>query len=290
MVKRGIFSMAMVSASLLMVPSLSHAQQIETGGKLLLTRGISTFEGSGGGGLTPWALITGNETNRGIGGSAHYTHVMLSDYQLRTYGAAAGFYDRFELSYTRQDFDTQDIGTALGLGEGYTFSVDVVGAKVRLAGNAVLDQDTWMPQVALGVQYKKSNRGDLVAALGATNDEGVDVYVSATKLILSQSLLVNATLRYTKAHQTGILGFGDKASLQPEFSVGYLVTKRLLVGAEYRFKPNKLAFAKEDDWMDIFAAYAINPYATVTLAYGMVGDVATIANQKGLYATVQLGF
>ena len=42
---------------------------IETGGKLRLTRGISTIEGQGGGGLTPWALITGDETDRGIGGT-----------------------------------------------------------------------------------------------------------------------------------------------------------------------------------------------------------------------------
>ena len=58
----------------------------ETGGKLLLTRGISTFEGSGGGALTPWALITGNGTDRGVGATAHYTYVKLRDFDLQTFG------------------------------------------------------------------------------------------------------------------------------------------------------------------------------------------------------------
>ena len=87
-------------------PGLAAAQgldlDIETGGKLLLTRGITNVGGAAGGGITPWAVIAGNETDRGIGGTAHYTRVDLPDYTFEAYGAAAGFYNRFEVSYTRQ--------------------------------------------------------------------------------------------------------------------------------------------------------------------------------------------
>ncbi len=272
--------------------SVAAAQSVETGGKLLLTRGISTVEGAGGGGLVPWALITGNSTERGIGATAHYTYVTLSDFDVESIGAAIGLYDRVEFSYSRMTLDTRDAGGALGLGQGFGIAQDVWGAKLRLAGDAVYAQDRWMPQVAVGAQFKRSNREDLVRGLGADDHEGVDVYASATKLFLAQSLLGNATLRYTSANQTGLLGFapsGD-ASLQPEFSLGYLLSRRLIVGGEYRFKPDNLAFAQEDDYFDFFGAYTVNHNLTLTAGYADLGSVATFGGQRGLYLSAQIGF
>lgn len=43
----------------------ASAADLRPGGKLLLTRGVTQAEGAGGGGLAPWALITGNETRDG---------------------------------------------------------------------------------------------------------------------------------------------------------------------------------------------------------------------------------
>jgi len=40
------------------------------GDRLLATGGVSQIEGAGGGGLTPWALITGYGTDAQIGGTA----------------------------------------------------------------------------------------------------------------------------------------------------------------------------------------------------------------------------
>ncbi len=266
------------------------AQTLEPGGKLLLTRGISSLEGAGGGALTPWALITGNETDRGIGASAHYSYAALEDFDVTSLGGALGLYDRFEVSYSRMTFDTREAGAALGLGEGFEFAQDIWGAKLRVAGDAVYGQDTWMPQVAVGAEFKSSNRDGLVQALGADDDTGVDVYASATKIFLSESLLANATLRYTKAHQTGLLGFGEDASLQPEFSLGYMLSRRLIIGGEYRFKPDDLAFATEDDFFDIFGAYAAGPNLTLTAGYADLGSVALFDKQRGLYLSAQIGF
>lgn len=262
----------------------------EAGGKLLLTRGISNLEGAGGGALTPWALITGNETERGIGATAHYSYVTLEDFDITSYGGAVGFYDRFEVSYSQMAFDTREAGAALGLGEGFEFKQDIWGAKLRLAGDAVYGQDTWLPQIAVGAEFKQSNQEALVGALGADDHEGVDVYASATKLFLAESLLANATLRYTKAHQTGLLGFGDEGSVQPEFSLGYMLSRRLVIGGEYRFKPDELAFATEDDFFDFFGAYAVNENLTLTAGYADLGSVALFDKQRGLYLSAQIGF
>lgn len=285
---------ALVLAGLAGPSALANGWSDEWGGKLLLTRGISTVEGAGGGGLASWALITGNETERGIGGTAHASWVELPDYSFSAQGVALGFYDRFELSYTRQAFDTEAVGAALGLGQGFTFEQDVFGAKLRLFGDAIYDQDSWLPQIAAGVQYKVNNQSAVLNAIGAQDDEGVDLYLAATKLYLDRSLLLNATVRATRANQLGILGFGgdlkDDYQWAGEFSAGYLVNRRLLIGAEYRFKPDNLGIAGEDDWLDVFAAWAVNEHLTLTAAYVDLGSIVTFEDQRGLYFSIQAGF
>ncbi|MBU4432819.1 MAG: DUF3034 family protein [Alphaproteobacteria bacterium] len=272
----------------------ASAAELQTGGKLLLTGGVSALEGGAGGGLATWGVIAGNETRDGIGGKVHATFIDVSDYTLRAYGGAVGFHDRVELSATRQDFDTGPTGAKLGLGKGFTFKQTILGAKLRVLGDAVYDQDRWLPQVAIGAQYKTNDQGDIVHAVGGQHDSGVDYYVAATKLLLNQSLVLSGAVRATKANQTGLLGFGgdksDRYKAQFEGSAGVLLSKRLVVGGEYRSKPSNLGFAKEDDWMDLFAAYAINKTVSVTAAYVDLGDIATFRNQRGLYVSLQAGF
>lgn len=289
--KAGMISLAL---GLAMTGSLAQAADRETSGKLLLTGGVTNIEGAGGGGLATWATITGYETVDEVGANAHATLVQLPDYQFRAGGVAVGVRDRVELSYTRQSFDTGDTGAKLGLGQGFTFNQDIVGAKVRVLGDAVYAQDSWVPQVAVGVQWKKNDKDAIIKAIGGKDDTGVDYYVAATKVLLNQSLVLDGTLRATKANQTGLLGFGgnknDDYELQFEASAGYLVSKRLLIGAEYRSKPDNLAGLKEDDWVDIFAAYAFSKNLSVTAAYADLGTIATFKDQRGLYLSIQAGF
>ena len=265
-----------------------------SGGKLLLTGGVSSLEGAGGGGLATWALTTGYGAEDGIGGNLHATYVSLPDYEIRSVGAAVGLWDRVELSIARQAFDTGGTGTLLGLGEGFTFTQAVVGVKVKLIGDAVYGQNSWMPQVAVGVQHKSNDQGAVISAVGGRDDEGTDVYIAATKLFLAESLLVNGTVRWTKANQTGLLGFGGDRNnaIEPQFegSVGYLLSRNLLVGAEYRTKPDNLGFAREDDAFDIYAAYAFNKNVSLTAAYVDLGSIATFEDQRGLYLSLQVGF
>jgi hypothetical protein len=261
--------------------------------KLLLTSGVTNIEGSAGGGLTPWAIIGGNGTKEQIGGTVFYTNVRANDYTLNSGGALVGLFDRVELSFAQQKFDTREVGEALGLGNGYKFTQKIYGVKVRVAGDAVLEQDSWLPQIAIGLQHKQNDRGDLLRALGIRRDKGTDVYVSATKLFLSSSILVNGTLRFTKANQTGILGFGtntkDKLKPHAEGSIAYLLRKDLAIGAEFRQKPDNLAF-KENNWYDIFIAYAPSKNISLTLAYVDLGNIVIKDKQKAPYLSVQVGF
>ena len=304
---------AMAALALACSTGLAHADT----GKLLLTGGVSTIAGSAGGGLTPWAVIGTNATEGEVGASAYLTHAATQDYALTGYGVAVGIHDRVELSLARQDFDASPSialnGIApFGITPGQHIKMDVVGVKVRVAGDAILDSDNWMPQIAVGLEHKRVHPGSLQPVLDflGTKTNGTDVYVSATKLLLDKGLLLNATLRSTNANQNGLLGFGAAApgkksrSLQPEFSVAYLLNKNLAVGAEYRFKPNNLqslgaaaglgAALREDDWKDIFIAWAPSKNLSLTLAWVDLGRIVPgITNgrkQTGYYLSAQVAF
>tara|TARA_R110000824_G_scaffold118960_14_gene272218 strand:+ start:355988 stop:356896 length:909 start_codon:yes stop_codon:yes gene_type:complete len=263
-------------------------------GRLLATSGVSQVEGAAGGGLASWAVISGYGTRDSVGGNLHGTYIGLPDFTLRSGGLSLGLFNRLELSYTRQAFDTNETGPKLGLPSNYVFSQHIFGAKLRLIGDLVYDQDSFLPQLSAGLQYKKNDRGNLVRALGAKSDHGTDFYLSATKLFLAQSLLVNATARATKANQFGLLGFGGdkKSSYSTEFegSLAYLLRRDLAIGVEYRTKPDNLSFAHEDDAWDIFAAWFINKNLSATVAYVDLGDIALQTKQRGLYLSLQTGF
>jgi hypothetical protein len=302
------FAITLLAASAALSCVGAHAET----GKLLLTGGVSSVDGAAGGGLTPWAVIGSNATDGETGFSAFVSNVGTKDYGLNIFGAAVGFNDRYEISIAQQDLNTRGTGTALGL-PGLHLKQTIVGAKLRVLGDAVLDSDTLMPQVAVGVQYKTLGSTGLdgtLAALGAKRS-GVDVYVSATKLFLGQGLLLNATLRATKANQNGLLGYGatlggdaNRYSLQPEFSVAYLLGKNIAVGAEYRFMRNKLEGAgraaglgnglRSEDWKDIFIAWAPTKNLSLTLAYVDLGVIvpATTSSRKqtGYYLSAQVAF
>ncbi|MBJ6121543.1 DUF3034 family protein [Sphingomonas mollis] len=280
-----LLSTAIVAA----FPAMAHERR--DGGKLLLTGGVSSVDGAAGGGLASWALIAGDETEDGRGGSAHATYVALPDFDLTSAGVAAGFSNRVEISYAYQRFDTRKAGAALGLGRGFTFGQHVIGAKLRLAGDAVWDQDRLMPQVAVGVQYHIAEKAPVLRAVGARESESADFYIAATKILLAQGMVVNGTVRFTNANQFGLLGFGGDRhrgrSAQFEGSAGKLLAANLLAGVEYRTKPDNLGFAQEDDSYDLFVAWAFHRHASLTAAYVDLGDIATVKRQRGLFLSLQ---
>ena len=264
----------------------------EYNAKLLLTNAVSAVDGASGGGISNWATIAGRQETRGVGVQAHVTAVLLPDFFYQSHGVALGIADRIELSYARQNFDTQDVGAALGIGQGYMLNQDVFGAKVRLFGDVVYG-NTMVPQVAVGAQYKRSLDGAVASAVGAAHDEGVDVTLSATKLLLSHSVLVNTTARLTKANQNGLLGFGsvldDSYAVQFEGAVAYQFSRRFVLGTEFRTKPDNLGLG-EGDWFDVFAAYAPSDNLTVTAAYADLGSIATFTGQRGAFLQAQVAF
>jgi hypothetical protein len=292
---------ALLLAALLALPACA-----QPGGKLLLTGGVSSIDGAAGGGLTPWALTGSYATAGEVGGTAFATRVSTGDYGLWTWGAALSVHDRLEFSLARQDFDTRDNLAPLGLA-GLHLKQDIVAAKLRVAGDAVLDSDTLMPQIAIGIEHKRTHAGalgpTLFGPLGA-KASGTDFYVSATKLLLAEGVLVNLTLRATKANQNGLLGFGGAHGrgmrLQPELSIAKLLSSQLAIGVEFRAKPDNLhdsvlgaGALAEDDWKDVFIAWAPSKRVSVTAAWVDLGRIAPAVQprrQTGAYLSAQFAF
>lgn len=282
-------------------PADPHRSFLSNGGRLLLTGGVSTIEGAGGGGIVPWALIGTYGTRNQVGASAFFTDVDTQDFTLRSYGAAFSFHNRIEVSVARQNFNLRKLGAGLGLGNNFNINQTIVGAKVRVYGDAVLDQDKLLPQLSVGLQYKINDDKTVVGGALGLKREGVDFYAAATKIILSQSVLLNATVRLTKANQFGILGFGglggkDQA-YKPQFegSAAYLLTRKLAIGGEFRTKSNRLQGAlggttfREENAYDFFVAYAPTRNVSITAAYARLGQIA-LARQNGAYVSLQVGF
>lgn len=251
-------------------------------GKLIGTAGLNQLEGTGGGGIVPWATLSGYDSQDETSASAFVTRVNLDDYRLTALGANLSLFDRVELSVARHTFDLTTLGGEI--------QQNVYGMKVRLYGDVVYSD---FPQLSVGVQHKRLQDSAVAYALGGADENGTDYYLAATKVHLGAAagfnLVWNVTARATKANQLGLLGFGsqsdDNYDLMFEGSVGVLFNRHLAAGVEYRQKPDNLGLG-EEDWWDVFITYIPSKSFNVTLAWAELGSIAGAPDQNGLYLSV----
>lgn len=267
----------------IMVLSFLTANALAGDGKLIGTAGLNQIEGSGGGGIVPWATLAGYDSQEQISVNAFTTQVDIDDYRLNVLGVSASFYDRVEVSVAQHRFDLKTLGGDI--------KQTVYGVKYRLYGDVVYS--TW-PQLSVGLQHKELDDGSIASAVGAANNSsGTDIYLAATKVHLGALAGFNTvwslTARATKANQLGLLGFGgmnkDSYQIMAEASVGVLFSRHLAVGVEYRQKPDNLGLG-EEDWYDLFVSYFPNKNLSLTLAWAELGSIAGAKDQQGLYLSL----
>ena len=264
------------------------------GSRLLATGGVPQLEGTAGGGLVPWAVLTGYGQDKEWGGEFSLMHARTDDFDMTVAAGSVAFNNRVELSAAAQLLDIDTLADAAGLPDN-TLSQLVLGAKVRLTGDLIYGK---LPQISAGVQYKRNLDFDVPALAGARDDDGFDFYASATKLWLGAlhgyPLLTNVTVRASRANQLGLLGFGGDQgdAWEPLFegSIGVLLRRDLLLGYEYRQKPDNLSFADEDDWQDVFLAWFPNKRFSIVGAWADLGSIGGMSDQKGFYVSVETSF
>jgi hypothetical protein len=298
----------------MMLAGTAHAQDeydmqdMMSGGRLLATGGVSTLEGAGGGGITPWALITGYGTDRQVGGSVFGTFADTPNLYATSGGVAIGLFNRVEFSYSRYSLNLGNaylpvVSQVLNHGNN-TLAENNEGIKVRLFGDAIYDE--YIPQVSAGVIFQQSQNKFLVNYIGAKST-GQTYYIAATKLLfdafLGRDVLLDGDLIETKANQLGLLGFGSSTDngYHAEFagSAAILINRGLAFGGEYRTMPRDLkSVGRASNYADVFVAYFPTKHFSVTAAYAFLGQVApavdnagsSTKNENGVYISGQLAF
>lgn len=273
----------LTTLTLLVVCSVSHAEN----GKLLATSGVGPIEGGGGGGLIPWAMLAGYTTQDEVGFNTTMSSANIKDYSLLSHGASVSFYDRAEISFSQLRFQNK-VG-------GVDIKQNVTGIKARLYGDALYGE--W-PQISAGIQHKTLLDTGVARSLGAQETSGTDLYLSTAKAWVNgpfnRTALLNVNLRYTKANQLGLLGYGTNDNNDAEFllemAVAVFINRRIAVGMEYRQKPDNINNVKEDDWKDVFIAYFPSKSLSLTFAYLQLGEIAGLKEQDGTYFSIQGAF
>ena len=267
---------------------LLTALSAQAGSRLTATGGAGSIEGRAGGGLIPWAVLTGTASDTETGAGVGMSHAWLDDYQLHTLSAAVTINNRLELSAARQILSLDTLGLD-------TLQLDIFGLKARLWGDLVYSR---MGQFSAGVQYKTLEDDALPLALGARHGHGVDAYLSHSRLWLGAAagynLLSSVSLRATRANQLGLLGFGGPQNndykVVWEGALALMPNAHWALGVEYRQKPDQLDGLPEDDARDIFVAWFPQKHVTATLAWLDMGRIAGLDRQQGMYAALQLAF
>ena len=260
---------------LISVPSMASS------GKLLATPGVSQIEGSGGGGIVPWAQLAGYASDDEFSVNGFCSRADVTDYTLDVCGAQLNLFNRVELSYAVQQFDVPALDTEI--------EQSITGAKIRLYGDIVYSK--W-PQLSLGIQHKSLDDGTVAKLVGAESTSGTDFYLAASKLhlgaIAGYNWFWNVTTRYSEANELGLLGYGgvnDGSKILLEGSTAIFLSRGVAVGVEYRQKSNNLNLG-EQDWKDVFVAWMPNKHISVTAAYLDLGRIAGVNDQTGWYLSV----
>ncbi len=270
--------------SLTLVLLLSCLNANATGSKILATGGASSIEGAAGGGIVPWAVINGYGSSDQWSVTGYASQVGVDDFTLNSAGIGLSYDNRYEVSFARQTLQLDTMGGEL--------KQQIIGVKYKVAGELLYSR---MPQISVGLQLKKHLDFTIPAAVGARDDQGTDLYVAASKVwldaIWGRNLLLNATLRATKGQQTGLLGFGtvdnNHYQVLGEFSAVLLLNPQWAVGAEFKQKPNQLAFAREDHWRDLFVAWFANKHLSLVAGHVDLGSIATFPRQTGYYLALE---
>jgi hypothetical protein len=184
----------------------------------------ATWEGPTGVFLNPLALTIGDGKQEV---SAHFLDLEPIG-SLTTFGYVYGLNKDIEVGYTR---------ASLSAGAPSTFSTDILHAKWI----ALPFKDQW-PQVAVGAIARSTHGGD------STDD----FYLVATKVFqTSTPIIASVDVRNTNAAWSGLLGRTDERDWLLGGFLGFQVSPKLIVGAEY--------YGQDESrpWRDIAVRYNV---------------------------------
>jgi len=266
---------------------------------------LMDFEGVGGGGILPGAyLVNPPQEGQWVGKPAITQWSAIGGgSDLLTQGFAFTLFNRLEVGYMFEHFDCSRIrddlrdesirSAALGLKE-MDGGEDTIYMHVFHIKALLFKESKLFPAFAIGAEFKfndtiddiNKNLGGALSTIGYDTDHGVDFDISISKTIpkfVPYPLMIHSNIRFTKAVQTGLLGFSD--DYKPNFEIGFDIIPQpnFMLGFEYRMKPDEYSSMasvlkdftfKEDDLWDIHFGYLFDKHLSLALAFASYGNVA----------------
>jgi len=254
---------------------------------------FNNLEGVGGVAFNPLAYPAGTsfspEEKKDLGNAAQYFgkprlgtwYVNLSDVDISWYsvGISETFLDRIELSYGYQNIGQQDAKT---------HEKHNLGAKLLLVPENFHNLN-FVPAISMGGIYKHTD-----TVIPGSKKEGWDAYLVATKLItqLPIPVLISGGGLFTTSYATGALGYDS--NYEPTFfgNVDFVLTDKIIVGAEYKQGAHFDSFKNADYW-EAHLAYTPNNHITLIGAYVDAGDheaTGEVGLGDGVVFSIQYAF
>ena len=257
-----------------------------------------SIEGYSGGTITPLAYLC-NSCNCGCGGkhltppSVSYTFVGMGSKRLHSVAVTQSFLNRFEFGYAMNQFHLgsfyDDLRKAGLKPERRDVMLHHFNFRAKLLEENSFDLP--LPAITAGLHVKYNNGidsidrrlGGALGSVGYDKHYGVDYTLTASKmfpkLACGRPVVVTGGVRFSKAAQLGLLGFGKTCRASFEGSVICLPTDWLVVGYEFRQKHNPYSqiaglLEDEDNWQAISASIIVNKHLTILTMAGLCGNVA----------------
>ena len=257
-----------------------------------------TIEGYSGGTITPLAYLC-NSCNCGCKGkhltppSVSYTFLGIGSKRMHTVAVTQSFLNRIEVGYAMNHFHLGSFYDDLRKAGLKPERRDVLLHHFNVRAK-ILEENSFglpLPAISAGVHLKYNNGikqinrrlGRALSAIGYDKHYGVDYTLTATKmfpkLACGRPIIVTAGVRFSKAAQLGLLGFGKTCRASFEGSVIYLPTDWLVLGYEFRQKHNPYGqipglVGDEDNWQALSASVVVNKHLTILGVAGLCGNIA----------------
>jgi hypothetical protein len=188
-----------------------------------------------------------------------------------------------KIEVSSHNVDLDELGSvstfnfATGLGKG----IELGFTRITSSVTGVNDQNLLLGKWQFAAEKKSTPAASLWAisrsVLGGSGS--TDYGLSLTKLVGSgkHPVLLDVGVRSTKALGLGLFGFGNDRKLKLEGSVAVFVTKRFVVGSEFKQQIGA------DTWKDIAFRYVVSDRLNIDAGIAALGP--DLDNQLALAAT-----
>ena len=263
-----------------------------------------TFEGYGGGGITPLAYLINPGKEDEVWGkpAVGMTYINAGAKNVDALTATETLYQRVEFGFgaDRLGLGTLPMAILDATGKDIQHS-DVWLYNINLRFLLVKENDYQLgenfgnPAITAGVHFKiadgvesiNEHLGGALTHVGFDRSNGEDFTFTVSKTfpkLVGRPLILTAGFRESEAAALGFLGFGDTYRATVEGNVVFMATDRIALGYEFRQNKDPYGFildksgnyilGPENNWHTFDVAYVLGKHATLVGGWCLLGNLS----------------